>query len=346
MKAARAMASEEGCKMKTRTIQKIGVLLAMLTLVISACKSPFTTPDKVTVQLSWFHSVEYAGFYTAIEKGFYADENIDVTLLAGDPTVNALSEVNSGNAQFGIATGDSLIIARANQQNFVAVASIFRNNPLVVMTLENGGISKPEDLIGKKVGVIAPDLSSTWDIQFLALLQRIGVDSSTMQFSAIEDYHGANEIKAGTVNAMSGMFATNEPVMAKMDGDTLHLIYYKDYGIDVYANTLFVTESFRQENPDLVARFVRATLRGLQYAIENPEEVAAFALQYDDTLDLSFQEKVMRAQIPFIDTGDAPIGSMDGEVWQTTQEILLQFGLIAQPIDLNTIYTNEFIVTP
>jgi ABC-type nitrate/sulfonate/bicarbonate transport system substrate-binding protein len=164
-----------------------------------------------------------------------------------------------------------------------------------------------------------------------------------MQFSAIEDYHGANELKSKRLDVMSGMFATNEPVIAELEGEALNLIYYKDYGIDVYANTIFTTEEFVQNNADLVGRFVKATMRGYQYAIENPEEVASYALKYDETLDLKIQQETMKAQIPFIDTGDAPIGSMDESVWKTTQDILLEFDLISQPVDLSTIYTNQFV---
>ncbi|MBL8062175.1 MAG: ABC transporter substrate-binding protein [Anaerolineales bacterium] len=328
-----------------KKLSHLFMLLTVTASLISACASgnPFAENDKVNVQLSWFHSVEYAGFYAALENGYYAEENIDVTLTGGGPTVDALNEVNSGKAQFGISTGDSLIIARTKQQNLLAVATLFRNTPLVVMSLDDGNIEKPEDLSGKTVGVIAPDLSTTWDIQFLALLQRMDIDRESITFSAIEDYHGTNEITSGKVDALSGMFATNEPVLAGMEGSQINLIYYKDYGVDVYPNALFVTEEFATANADLVTRFVRATLRGYQFAIEHPEETAAFALKYDETLDLAFQQEVMKAQIPFIDTGDAPIGSMDEDVWNTTQEILLDFGLISEPIDISTVYTNNFI---
>lgn len=214
---------------------------------------------------------------------------------------------------------------------------------MVAMSLSGTGIEKPEDLAGKNVGVIAPDLSTAWDVQFLALLQEMSVQQEGMTFTAIEDYHGANELKSGRLDVMSGMFATNEPVVAKLDGDSLNLMYYKDYGIDVYPNTIFVTEELVHSNPDLVARFVKATMQGYQFAIENPEEVAAYALKYDETLDLKVQQETMKAQIPFIDTGDAPIGSMDENVWKTTQDILLEFDLISKPVDLNTIYTNQFV---
>ncbi|HCK67256.1 MAG TPA: hypothetical protein DHW49_13415 [Anaerolineae bacterium] len=161
----------------------------------------------------------------------------------------------------------------------------------------------------------------------------------------MEDFFGANEIKSGKMDAMTGMFATDQQVMTRQAGDDINLMYYKDYGVDVYINTIFVTEEFKQNNSDLIARFVRATLRGYQYAIENPNEVAEFALQYDETLDLEYQQQVMQASIPFIDTGSASIGFMDENVWNVTQDILLEFDMISAPVDLSTLFTNEF-VTP
>lgn len=321
------------------------ILIVIMGIFISACGSTAASgpADKVTVQLSWFHGVEYAGFYTAVEKGYYADENIEVILNPGGPDINPLDEVNNGNAQFGIGQGDSLITAKVNQQNFVSVATIFRNNPLAITSLTSDNIEKPEDMAGKTIGVYSSDLSGYSDLLFLALLSRTGLDRDTMNYEIIEDFQGANEIKSGRMNAMSGMFATDQQVMARDAGDTLNFIYYKDYGVDVYINTIFTTEELTQNSPELITRFLRATFKGYQYAIENPDEVAAFAVKYDETLDLTYQQGVMKAQIPFIDTGDAPMGSMDEDVWNTTQEIMLEFGLITKPIDLNTIYTNKFI---
>jgi len=319
------------------------ILLTLAALLVNACGNNQT--EKITVQLSWFHSVEYAGFYAAIEEGYYADENLEVTLVAGGPSVNPLTEVSNGNAQFGINTGDSLIIAKSQQQNFLGVATIFRNNPLVIMSLAGGPIQKPEDLAGKTLGVIAPDLSTGWDVQSLSLLKTLNVDSNSMTFVPISDYHGANELTAGNMDAMSGMFATNEPVQAQMDGDELSLIYYKDYGVDVYSNVIFTTEELANTNPDLVTRFLRATMKGYQFSIENPETVAQVSTKFDPTLDVAFQTATMNAQIPFIATGDAPIGTMDTDVWETTQRILLDFDLIPAEVDLNSVYTNKF-VTP
>lgn len=329
-------------------LRQISLLVVVAALFLSACGSTAAPaePDKVTVQLSWFHGVEYAGFYTAIEKGYYAEENIEVTLNAGGPEINPLAEVESGNALFGIGQGDSLITAHANGQNFVAVATIFKDNPLAITSLQDDNILKPEDLAGKTVGVYSEDLSSYSDLLFLAFMSRTGLEQDTMQYALIQDFTGANEIKAGNMDAMTGMFATDQQVMTQNAGDSINIMYYKDYGVDVYINTIFVNEELTQSNPDLISRFLRATMKGYQYALENPTEVAAIPLQYDETLDLDYQEKVMKAQIPFIDNGVGSLGSMDGEVWGITQEILLEFGFLSDPIDLSTVYTNQFLPAP
>lgn len=332
--------------MNSKKLNVLVGLTVMAAILMAACggsPAPTQPAEKVTVQLSWFHGVEYAGFYTAIEKGYYANENIEVTLKAGGPETNPLDEVNNGNAQFGIGSGDGLIIAKANGQNFMSVATIFRDNPLAITSLQNDGIQKPEDLTGKTVGAYSLDLSSYSDFMFLAFMSRTGLKKDAMNYALIEDFYGANEIKSGKMDAMSGMFATDQQVMTHEAGDEINLMYYKDYGVDVYINTIFVKDELTQSNPDLITRFIRATMKGYQYAVENPSEVAGFAIKYDDTLDLGYQQQVMQAQIPFIDTGNGALGSMDDNVWNITQEILLEFDLISTPVDLSTIYTNQFI---
>jgi ABC-type nitrate/sulfonate/bicarbonate transport system substrate-binding protein len=300
-------------------------------------------PDKVSVQLSWFHGVEYAGFYAAIAKGYYADANLEVTLIAGGPEINPLDEVNNGKTQFGITSGDSIITARANGQNLVSVATIFKENPLAITSLKKDGIVNPEDLVGKTVGVYSTDLSNFFDLPFLALMSRTNLDRASMNYALIEDFQGANEIKAGNMDAMSGMFATDQQVMASQAGDELNFIYYKDYGYDVYINTISVKEEFRQSDPDLIHRFIQATMKGYQYAIENTDEVAALALTYDQNLDLAYQQAVMKEQIPFINNGAGNLGEMDEDIWKNTQDILLEFDLISSPVDLKSVYTNEFL---
>lgn len=330
--------------MSVKRFTNPAIIIAILAILVASCAGTNNAPkDQVTVQLSWFHGVEYAGFYAAVEKGYYADENIEVTLNAGGPETNALDEVNTGKAQFGIGSGDSLISAKVGGQNLMAVAAIFKDNPTAITSLKSDNILKPEDLIGKTIGTYSLDVNDYFDLPFRAFMTNTGLEKDSMNYALIEDFQGANEIKSGKMDAMSGMFATDQLVMTSEAGDEINLMYYKDYGVDMYINTIFVTQEFAQNNPDLVTRFIRATLKGYAYAVQHTDEVASFALKYDDTLDLGYQQQVMAAQIPFIDTGDGPIGSMDVAVWQYTQQTLVDEGVISAPVNIDEIFTNQFV---
>ena len=315
--------------------------LVLLASMLVACAPTRPEPDRVTVQLSWLHTVEFAGFYAAVAQGYYAEENLDVTLLPGAYDIMPWVEVTEGRADFGIAGGDSLLIARATGFPVRAIGTIFRIDPVVFMTLADSGITAPQDMAGKRVGIISPNMDNTNDIQLRALLRRTGIDESSVQFVLIEDY-SYRSLTSGAMDVYSG-FAQNEPVQAQMDGVAVNLIFPEDYAVRFYANAIFTRDDLIAERADVVERFMRATLRGYRYAVENPNEVSALALQYDETLDLAFQQASMQAEIPLIDTGDAPIGWMDDAVWQISQEILLQQGLLSEPVDLTTFYTNQFV---
>jgi len=321
----------------------VGTLLLVLLTggVLTACHTPSPGGDKITVQLSWFHTVEFAGFYAAELQGYYAEENLTVRLLPGGFDVLPWEEVAEGEADFGVTGGDSLLIARSQGLPLEAIATIFRESPVVLVALAESGIETPWDMVGKRVGMTSPAMDNTNDIQLLAMLQRLGIDRSQIEFVAIEDY-SLNSLTSGTMDVYSG-FSTNEVVEARLKGVAVNQIFPQDYDVLIYPNVLFADEQMVEGQPELVERFVRATLRGYQYAIENPVEAAELALWYDETLDLEFQRASMEAEIPLIDTGDAPIGAMEGVVWQRTQDILVGSGFISSTVDLGTFYTNEFV---
>jgi ABC-type nitrate/sulfonate/bicarbonate transport system substrate-binding protein len=317
------------------------ITVLLMSGVLVACTAFKPEPDKVTVQLSWFHSVEFAGFYVADQKGYYADENLVVTLKPGGADVLPAQEVADGKADIGVTGGDQLLIARSQGLPLEAIAAIFRQSPVALMALADSGIKTPQDLVGKRIGVISPNYDNNNDIQVLAMLRQAGIDQSKVELVVTEDY-SVGSLTSGAMDVYSG-FAMNEPVDARLRGIDVNLILPQDYGVSIYANVLFARQQTLDQRSDVVQRFVRATYKGYQYAIEHPDEAGDLALKYDNTLDVAFQRASMQAEIPLIDTGDVPIGTMDSPVWQNTNDILLQQGLIKSPVDLNTLFTNKFI---
>ncbi len=328
------------------------VLLTAILFSASACgtSTSNTEPtqpvvlEKVTVQLSWFHDPEFAGFYTAIEKGYYAEEGLEVTLVPGGPGADPIKEVLEGRAQFGVDPANAIISYRAKGDEIVAISCIYKENPFLIMSLPESGIKTPQDLVGKTVSVQTPDASSDQDALFLAMLKRMGIDKSSINFVATENYNGADELTSGHSQAAAA-FLTNQPVQAKLAGQEVNIMLYKDYGVPFYANLITTSQKLIDEKPEMVQKFIRATLRGYQYAIENTQEAANYAHKYNEQGNPQYELAAIQAMIPLIDNGVGAIGEMDENVWQSTLDIMNEFKLISGSVDLNSIYTNQFVTS-
>jgi ABC-type nitrate/sulfonate/bicarbonate transport system substrate-binding protein len=327
--------------MKTKLFGHCISVLVLIAVLLSGCSAP---KDKVTMQFAWLHTAEYAGFYLAAEKGYYADENIDINLVAGGYGIDSIAEVTENRAQFGISRGTNMIVARSKGQDIVAVGTIFRKSPWFVGSLKEAGITTPQDLEGKTIGIETGDPNFIENVQFIAMLKNLNVDTSSIKFVA-RDFADAiaNDLQPGKTDADAAMFGTEDPVKAQMRGIELNAIYYSDYDMNSYGNLIFANADFLKKNPDLAARFMRATLRGYQYALEHHDEAAAATLKYDPKLDAKTQTAMMKAEVPMIDTGDQPIGWMDEDIWQSTADILLAGGFIPSAVDVKSLFTNEFI---
>jgi ABC-type nitrate/sulfonate/bicarbonate transport system substrate-binding protein len=323
---------------KIKFVVCVLVLVSLASGLSVGCTASKPKPDKVTIQFNWDHTVEWAGFYAAKQQGYYANENLEVNLIAAEK--DPVDEVVSGQIEFGTITGTGLVIARSQNKPIVAVAALLRRSPRVVMALASSGIATPKDLVGKKVGMT--DLDTGWGAQFLTMLKQAGVDQKQIQFVPITEY-GVAPLVRGEMDAIYNVWSTNEAIAAQLEGQKVNLIFLSDYDVLEYPDPLFTSEKVIQERPGVVERFVRATLKGCQYAVEHPTQAAQLALEYDKKLDLRLQTASMQAYVPLIDTGDAPIGTMDKATWQSTHDILLRYKFIPSSQDLNKLYTNDFV---
>jgi NitT/TauT family transport system substrate-binding protein len=323
-----------------KRIVRISAMLVLAVTVLTTCgprevKKP---PDEVTVQLAWTHRALFAGFYAADQQGYYAEEGLAVSLLPrSDPAADVNAPVMDGTAEFGVDYGAGLILARAQGLPVNAIATIYRRHPLVFMTLASSGITRPYDFPGHTIRTLVPGSS---DVAFRAMMTRLGLDPDSVE--QVDVGFDLSPFLAGDLDIWPG-FLNSEVLDARRQGYEVNLILPEDYGVHLYGYTLYTTDQLIEENPDLVLRFLRATLRGWQWAVENPEEAGPLALEYDPTLDAADQTVIMEASVPLIHTGEDHIGWMRAEVWQGMHEMLLEQGILDEPVDLDKVYTMEFL---
>jgi NitT/TauT family transport system substrate-binding protein len=295
--------------------------------------------DDVRVQFAWTHSFEYAGFYEAVERGYYTDQAINIDLMEGgfdqeERFLDPIQRVADGEADFGITSADQLLVARADGRPLIAIAAIYQRSPVVLISLTESGILRPQDLVGKRVFVMDND------ILYAALMASQDIDRSQIEEISQFDFTGTALIN-GDTDVISG-WITEEVVALRAQGYDLNLIFLGDYGINVYFQVIFTTEEMINNRPDLVERFLRATLPGYEAAINDPDHAVDLVLQYEPSLDMDYQRAAMQTAIPLIKSGSSPVGMMDEYTWAFTQELMLDQGILVEPLDPDP-YTLEFL---
>lgn len=304
-------------------------------------ESPPQIPSELThidLGVGFVPNVQFAPFYVAQAKGFFAEEGLEVILEHGYEN-DFVSLTAQGDRQFAIASGDQVILARAQGLPVVYVMKWYQRFPVAVMALAEMGIDSPQKLPGHSVGI--PGLFGASYVAWEALVYAAGLDESDISLESI-GFTQSEAISQGQVDA-AVVYITNEPVQLTQAGMDVDIIQVSDY-IDLVSNGLITNETVIQENPDLIRRLVRATLRGVDYTIAHPDEAFTISRQAvpeitDD--DAPTQRAVLEASIDLW-RSDQP-GVSDPQAWSDSAEFMLGTGLIETPVDVETLYTNEFV---
>ena len=321
--------------MKTLSYYFLFILILISPLTACSPKSA-AAPTALTVQLKWVNQAQFAGFYVAADKGYYKDEDINIKLAPGGVGINIMDEVTSGQAQFGIIGAEKIILARDEGKPVKAIATIYRRNPFVVVTLPESGITKPADLIGRTINIGGTDGL----MQFTAMMSRLNLDINKVNITPYS--YDLQPFYNGQIDATPAIAAGSLIAILKQRPDA-NLIWAEDYGIHFYADTLFTTDQMIADNPDLAIRFLQATIKGHQYAIENPDEASQISLHYAKDPTLEVQHQMMIASIPLINTGEDHIGWMKPEIWSSMEKTLREQGLLTAPLYVTQVYTMQFL---
>jgi ABC-type nitrate/sulfonate/bicarbonate transport system substrate-binding protein len=328
--------------------------LVAMGILLAGCGQ--RTPDAgagpkapTSVQFSWVHTIEFVGFYEAARQNYYNEANLDVRLDKGGfdasgAYIDPVARVVSGASDFGIAGADVVLKARAEGQPIVAVAAIYQRSPVVLISLAEKKIVQPQDLVGRRIAIQPPN--STLGISYEAFLRSQHIDHAQLQESPRTDYNTVDVLFNDETDVLPG-FITNDGMKAKQRSDTAQFIVLSDYGIDIYSNVIFTTEKLIKERPELVEGFLRATIQGMQWAVENPDKTVEHVLAtYGSEMPPEIQatqQPGMQASIALINPAGSPSGQMTAEAWAYAHQVLLDQGILKQPIAVEAAYNLEFL---
>lgn len=281
-----------------RKITRISAGLVLSCIMMFGCgeSKPPKAPDEVKLQLKWLHQAQFAGFYVAQEKGYYAKENIKVTFIEGGKGVNIAESVISGKADFGVMSPEDILLNRSQGASLIALAAIYRRSAVVFAAKADSGIVRPADFKGKRVAAGYYDGGvREFDFQFRAMMKKMRINLSGMKITPFDPAYTA--FYNGEVD-VTACYATSGLIKMRRKGLKLNLIRPDDYGIHFYSDTLATTDRLISENPDLVMRFFRASLNGWREAVEDYRQALIVVSKYTQNPDPDFNTVTMEAMLP------------------------------------------------
>ena len=299
--------------------------------------------QSVTLGLGFIPNVQFAPLYVAQQKGFYADERLDVALEYGFEN-DFVALAAQGERDFAIASGDQIILAREQGLPITYIMKWYERFPVALMLPASQSVAGPEGLVGKKIGV--PGFFGATFVGWKALVHGAGIDESAVEIEEI-GFTQAAAVQQGQVDGAM-VYIANEPVQLRNEGIEVTVIEASDY-IDLVSNGLVTGDKLLAEQPELAERMTRATLRGLQYTIENPDEAFEIVRQIIPEItdeDAPIQRQVLAASIELWRT-DQP-GKTSSQAWQDSVDFMKAAGMINESsnVDIESLYNNQFVDAP
>ncbi len=337
-------------KRSMRRTLTLAFFLSLLLIVAAGC-APSTPPAststalpatktagrQVILSMGYIPNVQFAPFYVAVEKGYFADEGISLQFDYGMET-DLLKLVGTGGRQFVVGSGDQVLLARAQGLPVVYVMNWYRRFPIAVVALGDW-LKKPADLEGRTVGI--PGLFGASYVGWKALVYASGLDEKKVKLETV-GFTQVPSLTEGKVDA-AVVYAANEPLQLERAGYTPHVLYVSDY-VDLVANGLITNEETIAKDPDLVRGMVRASLRGLADTLSDPEEAFEMVLRHVPEAggdNREAQLAVLKKSLDFWRSDQ--VGVSTAESWAASEKFMRESGLLAEPVDVGKAYTNRFV---
>ncbi len=285
--------------------------------------------QKVRVQLKWTHQFQFAGFYAAIEQGFFRDAGLDVELIEGGPLIDPVAVVAAGQAEFGI--GNSALLIDFNKgRPVMAVAAILQHSPFVILARLDPALRSVRDLEGRTL------MGEAHSDELTAYLKTAGVDISRIQ---MRPHSGDVTSLLGSewdhVDAMTAYIST-EPFEAARRNIPYQIFNPRDLNINFYGDTLFTSKQVAREEAPVVAAMRDALIAGWRYALAHPAEIVDLIVRdYHPKMDRTELSFEAQATYNLFQTDVVEIGYMSRERWQHIGDVYAASGLLPRNFSLD-----------
>ena len=295
---------------------------------------------KLKLGLGYIPSVQFAPFYLAREKGYFAEQGLDVEFQHGFET-DFLKLVGTGEIPFAVGSGEQVILARAQGLPLVYVTAWYRKFPVVVFALKEMGLNTPKALEGHKIGI--PGLYGASLVGWKALAYGAGLDESTVRLESI-GFTQTAAVSEGRVDAAVD-YIVNGPVQLRQAGKEVDVIPVSDY-VNLPSNGLITSEKVIAENPELVQKMTTALLKGIRDTLASPDEAFAASLRAVPEAggeNEAINRAIFDASLDIWQATTEELGRTDAAAWQEAAEFMLKMGLISRAVPVEGIFTNEFV---
>ncbi|MCP3763602.1 ABC transporter substrate-binding protein [Domibacillus sp. A3M-37] len=326
-----------------------GVLASMLamSLMLAACggenasntesetASTESKTEDVKLVLNWFPKSQHGGVYSAVEENAFEENGLNVEVEPGGPQVSPIQIVAAGDAQFGLAHADQMLIARNQGIDLVAVAATMQGSPQAFMFHKGEGIQDFEDLNGREV-FVQPGITY-WD--FL---------KSKYDLSKVTElgYNGQHVNFIDNKTSVTQSFLTSEPFFMEQENVPVETLLVSESGYDPYNVVLFVTKDYLESNKETVQKFVASYVEGWESYEDSAGTINEVIVEENPNIELealNFETETQHDYVYGMDAAEHGIGYMTQERWDTLKNQLLDIGLLEEDFETSDMFTTEFL---
>ena len=293
--------------------------------------------EDFSVVLDWYPNAIHSFLYVAQEKGYFAEEGLNLVVNFPANTNDGISLPAAGKADLGMYyLQDAILTAVEEEVPIVSVGSVTQKSLDVVISLKESGIETAADLVGKKIGYAGTALS---EAKVECMLEKAGLSADECELIDV-GFDLLTAITTGQVDATIGNMVNHEVPQLEEQGIAINYFSPTDFGVPEYYELVFLAgQDAVENNPEKLQKFLRAAQKGFDFMQENPEEALQILLDHQNAENFPLSPTVEKASmdvlLPAMETTDAPFMSQDTAIWQQNADWLHEMGLLSEQADVS-----------